>query len=82
MSSSLSGIAGYVYTKTSITVKFKNGNVYRYDLSKAVDKTKLEQMITLAKSGKGLNTFINKHPEVRKYCYLDNTLANGSFHTY
>ena len=28
-----SGIVGYVYTKTSITIKFHSGDAYRYDLS-------------------------------------------------
>ena len=36
-----SGIIGYVHTQTSITIKFANGNAYRYDLSTVLDKTKL-----------------------------------------
>ena len=31
MSDKKSGIIGYVYTKTSITLKFQNGDAYRYD---------------------------------------------------
>lgn len=81
--SSASGIVGYVYTNTSITIKFTNGNAYRYDLSAVLDKTKLNEMIKLAKSGSGLNSFLNKNPEIRKYGYLDNTLTrNSSFTKY
>ena len=78
-----SGIIGYVHTQTSITIKFANGNAYRYDLSTVLDKTKLNEMIKLAKSGSGLNSFLNKNPEIRKYGYLDNTLTQkSSFTTY
>ena len=81
--SSTSGIVGYVHTNTSITIKFVNGNAYRYDLSAVLDKTKLNEMIKLAKSGSGLNSFLNKNPEIRKYGYLDNTLTQkSSFTTY
>ena len=81
--SSTSGIVGYVYTNTSITIKFTNGNAYRYDLSAVLDKTKLNEMIKLAKQGSGLNSFLNKNPEIRKYGYLDNTLTQkSSFTTY
>lgn len=81
--SSTSGIVGYVHTNTSITIKFTNGNAYRYDLSAVLDKTKLNEMIKLAKSGSGLNSFLNKNPEIRKYGYLDNTLTrNSSFTKY
>ena len=79
--SSTSGIVGYVHTNTSITIKFVNGNAYRYDLSAVLDKTKLNEMIKLAKSGSGLNSFLNKNPEIRKYGYLDNTLTQKSSFT-
>ena len=79
--SSTSGIVGYVHTQTSITIKFVNGNAYRYDLSAVLDKTKLNEMIKLAKSGSGLNSFLNKNPEIRKYGYLDNTLTQKSSFT-
>ena len=77
-----SGIIGYVYTNTSITIKFANGNVYRYDVSEVLDKKTLAEMIKLAKAGAGLNSFLNKHPQVRKYGYLDTTLGKGSFKPY
>lgn len=81
MTASKSGIIGYVYTQTSITIKFDNGNAYRYDLSAVLDKTKLNEMIMLAKSGSGLNSFLNNNPEIRKYGYLDNTLTRSSSFT-
>ena len=62
--SSTSGIVGYVHTNTSITIKFINGNAYRYDLSAVLDKTKLNEMIKLAKIGSGLNSFLNKNHEI------------------
>ena len=82
MTASKSGIVGYVYTNTSITIKFANGNVYRYDVSEVLDKKTLAEMIKLAKAGAGLNSFLNKQPQVRKYGYLDTTLGKGSFKPY
>lgn len=77
-----SGITGYVYTATSITIKYTDGNTYRYDVSKALSKEELTQMIRLAESGSGLNSYINTHRKIRKYGYVDDTLPNGSFNTY
>lgn len=77
-----SGIVGYVYTNTSITIKFANGNAYRYDVSEVLDKKTLAEMIKLAKAGAGLNSFLNKHPQIRKYGYLDTTLGKGSYKPY
>ena len=45
-------------------------------------KKELEEMVKLAKAGSGLNSFLNKHPQVRKYGYLDTTLGKGSFKPY
>ena len=39
-------------------------------------------MIKLAKAGAGLNSFLNNHPQARKYGYLDTTLGKGSFKPY
>lgn len=77
-----SGIVGYVYTKTSISIKFHNGDVYRYDLSESLEKGQLETMIALAKAGKGLNGYLNSNPLIKKYGYIDTTLKNSSFHLY
>ena len=80
--SSSSGITGYVYTATSITIKYSNGNTYRYDVSKALSKENLKAMIRLAETGAGLNSYINKNRDIRKYGYVDNTLPNISFNIY
>ena len=77
-----SGIVGYVYTKTSISIKFHNGDVYRYDLSESLQKGQLETMIALARAGKGLNGYLNANPLIKKYGYIDTTLKNSSFHLY
>ena len=82
MTTSKSGIIGYVYTKSSITIKFASGDAYRYDVSEVLTKKELEEMVKLAKTGSGLNSFLNKHPQVRKYGYLDTTLGKGSFKPY
>ena len=82
MTASKSGIIGYVYTKTSISIKFHNGDVYRYDLSESLEKGQLETMIALAKAGKGLNGYLNANPLIKKYGYIDTTLKNSSFHLY
>lgn len=82
MAEKTSGIVGFVYTNTSITIKYANDNVYRYDLSEALSKEQLQQMITLAKTGSGLNSFLNKNPQIKKYGYLDTTLKAASFTSY
>lgn len=81
MSNAKSGIVGYVHTKTSITIKFANNDAYRYDLSNALDKDKLSEMVKLAKQGKGLNSYLNKHPQIRKAGYIDTTLNRSSSYT-
>ena len=77
-----SGIVGYVRTNTSITIKYVNGSMYRYDLSKSLSKEQLTDMVALAQKGAGLNTYLNKHPEIKKYAYLDDTLKSSSFAAY
>ena len=81
MSNAKSGIVGYVHTKTSITIKFSNNDAYRYDLSNALDKDKLNEMVKLAKQGKGLNSYLNKHSQIRKAGYIDTTLNRSSSYT-
>ena len=82
MSKAVSGISGYVYTATSITVKFTSGTAYRYDVSAAITKATIKKMIKLAEAGSGLNSFITKNEDVKKYGYVDNTLPNSSFKKY
>ena len=77
-----SGIKGYVYTKTSITLLFANNSMYRYDLSKALNKQQLTEMVKLAEKGSGLNSYLNSNPDVKRYGFLDDTLSKGSFKTY
>lgn len=82
MSNKKSGIIGYVYTKTSITLKFQNGDAYRYDLSDHLNRIQLNEMIALAKKNSGLTRFLNSNPNIKKYGYLDNTLKSVSFNSY
>lgn len=56
--------------------------IFNLDVSEVLDKKTLAEMIKLAKAGAGLNSFLNKHPQVRKYGYLDTTLGKGSFKPY
>lgn len=79
---SQSGIKGYVYTKTSFTLQFVNGDTYRYDLSKSFSKEQLAAMIKLAEKGSGLNSFLNANPQIKRYGFLDNTLRNASYKAY
>lgn len=79
--SSPSGIKGYVYTKTSISIKYANNTVYRYDLSEVLSSDQLNKMIKLAKAGKGLNTYLNANPNIKKYGYLDTVLNRANSFT-
>lgn len=80
--STQSGISAYVHTNTSITIQYTNGSVYRYDVSEVLSKTQLKEMIALAKQGKGLNSFLNRNPQIKKYGYIDTTLNKSSFKSY
>lgn len=77
-----SGITAYLYTKTSLTIQYSNGTIYRYDLSNVLTKDKLDYMIKLAKNGKGLNSYLNANPDIKKYGYIDETLSQRSFTKY
>lgn len=77
-----SGIIAFLYTKTSITIEFQNKSKYRYDLSKVLTKQNLNEMIELAESGSGLTRYINNHPDIKKYGYLDSMLDSKSFRKY
>ena len=58
-----SPITGYTYDETSITICFKGTEHYIYPISK-IGKVHLVEMISLANSGQGLCSFINKHRDV------------------
>lgn len=60
-----SGIAAYAYGKDWIRIRFKKGGTYRYPAS-MIGAAHLRAMKRLADSGKGLNTYINTHPEVKE----------------
>lgn len=55
-----SGVAGYSIGSDYIQVEFTTGSIYEYTYSSA-GKTNIEMMIDLARSGSGLNGFINKY---------------------
>ena len=54
-----SGVVGYEIGTDFIKVKFKGSKVYVYDYASA-GRDNIEQMKTLAKTGTGLNAFINQ----------------------
>jgi hypothetical protein len=55
-----SNVKAYEFTDYSITVQFSDGYYYLYSTSKA-GLDNVIQMKSLAKNGKGLNSFINKN---------------------
>lgn len=55
-----SGVLNYEIGDDYIVVQFKTGAVYTYTYASA-GKEKIETMKVLAKSGNGLNSFINKY---------------------
>lgn len=54
------GVTAFSLGRESIRVQFRDRSVYIYSYA-ATGKGKVEQMKKLAKSGKGLTTFINRH---------------------
>ena len=61
-----SGVEAYEISSDRISVKFKGGSVYIYSYQSA-GKENIEHMKKLAKSGEGLNSFINLNV---KYKYV------------
>ncbi len=60
-----SGISHYEIGDDFIAVKFQpSSEVYVYSLS-TIEAHHIEQMKKLAIAGKGLNTYINTHPEIK-----------------
>jgi hypothetical protein len=53
-----SGVIAYAINPDSIAVQFADGKVYTYTYASA-GKRNIEQMKKLAKSGRGLSTFIS-----------------------
>lgn len=56
--SGYSGVSGYKIKATSITVLFRDGSIYLYNYSRP-GKPSVDYMKTLARSGSGLNGYIN-----------------------
>jgi hypothetical protein len=54
-----SSVLGYLIGTDSIQVRFNDGSEYLYNYS-LTSKLMVDTMIYLAKSGKGLNSFISK----------------------
>ena len=55
-----SGVTGYIITPNSISVEFNHDAVYLYTYNSA-GKNIIEKMKLLAKSGRGLSTYISQH---------------------
>ena len=55
-----SGVKAYAIKNDSLVVQFVDGSIYKYDY-KNTGKNNIEEMKRLAKEGRGLATFINKH---------------------
>jgi hypothetical protein len=60
-----SGIVAYEYERDWIRVRFLSGEDYTY-FRQGIGAANLTTMKGLADAGKGLATFINTHPKVRK----------------
>ncbi|MEV4886302.1 hypothetical protein MRBLMN1_004862 [Chitinophaga ginsengisegetis] len=59
-----SGVYAFLIDDNSITVEFNTGATYLYD-NRRPGSSDIEQMKTLALSGKGLNSFISRHIKKR-----------------
>lgn len=62
-----SGIAAYEHGRDWIRIRFKHGGTYKYP-SARIGAAHLRAMKRLADAGKGLNTYLNTHPEVKEGC--------------
>lgn len=59
-----SGVVEYDIGDGYIDIKFNTGSIYRYT-SVSAGPLHLQRMIELARSGEGLNAYINKHTKKR-----------------
>ena len=55
-----SGVSAFEISTDNIRAKFSTGSVYKYSYRKA-GNGHVEQMKILARHGKGLNSYINRH---------------------
>ncbi len=61
-----SGIVAYGFTDDGIKIMFRSSaKIYEYS-SSLIGAHNVEEMRRLAKAGRGLNTFINMNPIVKK----------------
>lgn len=60
-----SNVRTYEYGEDWIAVTFSDGSTYEYQSAK-IGQHHIARMKQLADSGKGLNAYINTHPEVSK----------------
>jgi len=59
-----SGVVAYEITDDAITIKFRDGGIYRYDYA-VTGENEVEAMKRRALAGRGLATFINRHVRER-----------------
>lgn len=67
-------IVGYLYTETTITIQYINGTMYHYEVSQALSKENLDQMIRLVGQGESLSSFFNSNPEIKPSEIVDKVL--------
>ena len=60
-----SGVAAYKVEGGSIHVQFVRGRIYEYRLSD-IGREHFFELVRLAESGSGLNSYINKNKDVSK----------------
>lgn len=54
-----SGVVAYQISDDAVTVKFRDGDVYRYDYA-VTGRLEVDEMKRLAEAGEGLATFISR----------------------
>ena len=59
-----SGVVAYAIEADAVRLRFQGGDEYRYTAA-GVGRDNLEQMVRLARQGRGLATFISRTPAVR-----------------
>jgi hypothetical protein len=60
-----SGVVEFKNGLDFIIVRFRSGDLYVYSVER-VGRDHVEEMKRLAVSGRGLSSYINQHPDVRK----------------
>jgi hypothetical protein len=60
-----SGISAYGWGSDYIVIQFTSGDAYTYTVSDTITQEEIDTLINLANSGRGLNTYINKHQNIK-----------------